>query len=71
MRAIPAKKTCSVILGTGDKPQRPDLSRCRVIQNYYVCSVIDKTLNKLITEEWTITKAAYGGTATLCASVVL
>ncbi|SDM62103.1 transglutaminase domain-containing protein [Acetanaerobacterium elongatum] len=51
MRAIPAKEPVPSSPAQEDKPQQPDLSHCRVIQNYYVCSVIDKTLKKLITEE--------------------
>lgn len=51
MRAIPIEELAPSSSAQAEKPKKPDLSGCRVIQNYYVCSVIDKTLKKLIAGE--------------------
>lgn len=51
MRAITAEELAPSSSAQTAEPQKPDLSRCKVIQNYYVCSVIDKALEKLGTKE--------------------
>ncbi len=49
--AIPASQLSpSSLLPEQEEPQKPDLSGCTTIQNYYVCSVIDETIKQVITE---------------------